>query len=57
MSYTKIGGTIMMLAGLLHLMRVVMGWSLLIGGWALPAWVSVVAGVIIIWVGSQVVKK
>jgi len=36
------------IVGPLHLLRGILGWEVTIGGWILPVWVSIVAGVLII---------
>ena len=46
-------GVIFAIVALLHLLRVYMGWPVVIGDWSAPMWVSwialVVAGVLAIW--------
>ena len=34
------------LVALAHLMRVALGWSITVDGFAIPAWASVVAGIV-----------
>jgi hypothetical protein len=45
-TYVKIASTIFTLVALLHLMRIVLDWPAVIGGWDIPMWVS--------WVGLVV---
>jgi len=41
--FATIAAVIFALVALLHLLRLVMGWSVVIGSWTVPMWVS--------WVG------
>jgi hypothetical protein len=41
-----IAGTIFALVALLHVLRIYMGWSVVVGGWSAPMWVS--------WIGLVV---
>lgn len=38
--YFKITGTLFLLIGLLHLLRIFYGWEAVIGGVAIPSWAS-----------------
>lgn len=44
--YAKVTGVIFLLIALLHLLRIVLGWSAVIAGWMIPVWVSWVALVV-----------
>jgi len=48
-----VAAVIFAIVALLHLLRVYMGWPVVIGDWSAPMWVSwialVVAGVLAIW--------
>jgi hypothetical protein len=39
-SFNLIAGLIFLAVVILHLLRIVLGWSAVIGGWAVPQWVS-----------------
>lgn len=41
--FLRLAGAIFALMALAHLARLVMGWPVLIGDWAVPLWVSVIA--------------
>ena len=41
-TYFKATKFIFALVALLHLSRIVMGWSMVVGGWEVPWWLSVV---------------
>lgn len=47
-SYALTVGLIFLIIAVLHLLRIILGWEAVIGGWAVPEWVSwtalVVAG-------------
>lgn len=49
--------TILSLAALLHLVRVIAGRDLVIGGWLVPVWVSILAVIIAGYVGVQLWMK
>ncbi len=42
-TYLKVSSGIFALIALLHLARVLFGWNAVIGGWAVPMWLSWVA--------------
>jgi hypothetical protein len=39
-SFPLIAGIIFTLVALLHILRVYMGWPVVVGGWSVPMWVS-----------------
>ena len=45
--------TILSLAALGHLLRVILGRDLLVAGWAVPVWVSVIAVIVAGYLGMQ----
>ena len=45
-AFTIVAGAIFATVALLHVVRISMGWPAMIGGWAVPMWVS--------WVGLVV---
>jgi hypothetical protein len=42
-AFLRISATLFALVALAHLMRLAMGWTVLIGTWALPLWPSAIA--------------
>lgn len=55
--YLAISGTIFLIAGLLHLIRVIMNWSVIIENQVIPLWLSAVA-VVVLWVlGAELLKR
>jgi hypothetical protein len=42
-TYLTLAGAIFALVSLAHLLRAVMGWPVVIAGWAVPMWLSWVA--------------
>lgn len=44
--YLRTAGTIFGLVGILHLLRLLLGWSVVIGGYTFPVWPS--------WIGAFV---
>jgi hypothetical protein len=45
-TFALLTGIIFALVALLHLLRIYMGWSAVIGGWTVPMWVSWLALVV-----------
>lgn len=41
-SYLKLTKIIFFIVGLAHIARILMGWNMVIGGWEVPQWLSVV---------------
>ncbi len=42
-TYSLVTAIIFLLISVLHVLRIVYGWSAVIGGWSVPTWVSWVA--------------
>ena len=42
-AFLLVAAIIFLLVGLLHVLRLVYGWTVVIGGWSVPMWVSWVA--------------
>lgn len=47
-TFNKIAGVVFIFAGGLHLVRVLMGWDMVIEGFLVPAWVSLFVAVIVL---------
>lgn len=45
-TFAIVSGAIFALVALLHILRILMGWPAMIGGWMVPVWVS--------WIGLVV---
>ncbi len=55
--YLAISGTIFLLAGLVHLLRVIMNWTIMVENQVVPLWLSAVA-VVVLWVlGAELLKR
>jgi uncharacterized membrane protein len=39
-SFSLLAGIIFIIIALLHLLRILYGWEAVIGGWAVPKWIS-----------------
>jgi hypothetical protein len=39
-TYLKISATVFLIVAIVHLLRIILGWSAEIGGWNVPFWVS-----------------
>ena len=42
-NFLRIAGTIFALVALAHLLRIIMGWPVMIGTWSIPIWISLIA--------------
>lgn len=42
-TFTLLAGVIFAIVALLHLLRIYMGWPIVIGDWTVPMWVSWIA--------------
>jgi len=45
-TFTIVAGAIFAIVALLHVLRILMGWPAVIGGWEVPMWVSWIALVV-----------
>jgi hypothetical protein len=45
-TFTLLAGVIFAIVALLHLLRIYMGWPVVIGDWTVPMWVSWIALVV-----------
>jgi hypothetical protein len=45
-TFSFVAGLIFLVVGIAHLARLVLRWSVIIDGWAIPMWVSAVAIVV-----------
>lgn len=48
-TFNQVTGLIFLAVGVLHLGRVLLGWTAIIGTWAVPTWVSLVALVVALY--------
>ena len=55
-NYFKISGIIFAVVGVAHLLRVLLGWDVVIGGWSVPVWFSVIAVVILAFLSYTALK-
>ena len=55
--YLAVSGIIFLVAGLLHLLRVLMNWTLTIENQVVPLWMSAVA-VVVTWIlGAELLRR
>ena len=52
-SYCAVTGMIFLVIAILHLLRIIFGWSPVVEGWAVPMWLSWVALVVAGWLGYE----
>ena len=58
--FLRMTGTLFALVALAHLVRLVMGWSVVVGGQAIPMWVSIVALIgasVLSWLGLRLSRR
>jgi hypothetical protein len=55
-TYALTAGLIFLVIALLHLARLIFGWEAIIGGWAVPTWVSVIALLVAAYLGYEGLK-
>ncbi len=54
--FYKIAGVVFAIVGVLHLLRVILGWNLVYAGWDFPAWLSLVAAVVLFYLSFNAFK-
>jgi hypothetical protein len=54
---TKAAGYLMATVAVLHGIRAIMGWEILIDGWVLPVWASAIAFVVVGYLGLRLLKS
>ncbi len=54
--FYKVTAVAFAVVGLVHLLRVVMGWSFIIAGWDFPAWLSLFAAVVLAYLSFNALK-
>jgi uncharacterized membrane protein len=47
-SFNKIAAVVFIFAGGLHLVRVLLGWDMVINGFLVPAWASLIVAIIVL---------
>jgi len=52
-AYFAVTGSIFLVIAILHLFRIIFGWSPVVEGWAVPVWLSWVALVVAGWLGYE----
>ena len=56
-SFRKTAGMVFAVVAVVHALRIVFGWEVGIGGWAMPMWLSWLAVVLIGWLSWSGLKK
>jgi hypothetical protein len=54
--FYKVAGVVFAIVGVLHLLRVVMGWNFVYASWNFPAWLSLVAAVVLFYLSFNALK-
>lgn len=45
-NFIKAAGSILSIATILHLLRILFGWTAVMGGWEVPMWVSILVVIV-----------
>lgn len=56
-TYRKVSGTVFAVVAVIHALRLVSGWEVVFGSWALPMWLSVVGVVFAGWLSWTGLRK
>jgi len=51
--YAVMAAAIFLVVGLMHLSRLIMDWNVILGGWMIPQWVSIVGAIVALWLSYQ----
>jgi hypothetical protein len=54
--FYKVAGVVFAIVGVLHLLRVLLSWNLVYAGWDVPAWLSLVAAVVLFYLSFNALK-
>ena len=54
--FYKVTGTVFGIVGLVHLLRVLLGWNLVLGSYNIPSWLSLVAFVVLAFLSYNAFK-
>ena len=55
--FTSLAVAVFAIVALLHLLRVLLGWNVVIGGLMVPVWASVVAGILAAVLAAMVARE
>ena len=55
-TFNKIAAIVFLFAGALHLVRVFAGWDMVIDGFLVPVWVSLLVGIITIYLAYTAIR-
>jgi len=55
-TYSLLAGTIFLIVAVAHALRLILRWQVVIAGWQVPTWVSVVAFVIAAYLGYEGIR-
>lgn len=54
--FYKVSGTVFGIVGIVHLLRVILGWGFVLGPYVIPAWLSLVACVALAFLSYSAFK-
>lgn len=55
-SFNKTAGIMFFLAGALHLVRVLMGWEMVISEFIVPVWASLLVGIFVMYLAYTAIR-
>jgi hypothetical protein len=56
-AFSLVAGLVFLIVAIAHLCRVLLGWTVLVNGWTVPIWVSVVAVVVAGFLAFEAIKR
>jgi hypothetical protein len=56
-AFSLVAGLVFLIVAMAHLCRVLLGWTVLVNGWTVPIWVSVVAVVVAGFLAFEAIKR
>jgi CHASE2 domain-containing sensor protein len=56
-AFSRVAGLVFLIVAIAHLCRVLLGWTVLVNGWTVPIWMSVVAVVVAGFLAFEAIKR
>jgi hypothetical protein len=56
-AFSLVAGLVFLIVAIAHLCRVLLGWTVLVNGWTVPIWMSVVAVVVAGFLAFEAIKR
>jgi hypothetical protein len=56
-AFSLVAGLVFLIVAIAHLCRVLLGWTVLVNGWTVPIWMSVVAVLVAGFLAFEAIKR